>query len=58
MPSSGSRILIKLPLGDTLWNKFYKCLEIVSRLSFFMLGADLVQYWCRLGTRAWKQWTL
>ena len=38
MPSSGSRILIKLPLGDTLWSKFYKCLEIVSRLSFFMLG--------------------
>ena len=43
---------------NNLRSKFSKCLDIVSRLSFFMLGTDLVQFWCRYGTKAWKQLTL
>ena len=36
---------------DNLQSKFYKCLDIMSCLSFFMLGAVR----CRCGTKAWKQ---
>jgi hypothetical protein len=41
------------------WHKtFDAIIRVMSRPSFFMLGAVLVRIWCRLGTKAWKQWTL